>query len=108
MDLTDSTRGKWTVITVSGRIDATTAPRLDAALQDAIRAGRMWLALDLAGAPYLSSAGLRVFLSALKAVQAGGGGMALAGLPDPVREVLEVAGFLTILPVVAGLPDLEP
>lgn len=100
------THGRWSLLTVEGRIDATTAPTLGGALRDPAGTGTGPLAVDLAGADYLSSAGLRVLLAAFKAVTGRGGEFALVGPRDTVREVLEVSGFLKIMRCVAGRGDL--
>ena len=42
---------------------------------------------------YISSAGLRVFLIAIRKTSAAGGGLALCRVPDHINEVLEISGF---------------
>ena len=84
-----------TIVTVSGRVDTTTAPELDAALQGLT--GAETLTLDLAGVPYMSSAGLRSLLTAQKKMTAGGGSMVIVGIQPVVKEVLDITGFSGIL-----------
>ena len=84
-------------ITLQGRLDTTTAPELEAALPE-ILAGTAVLTLDLAGLEYISSAGLRVLLSAQKAMNKQGS-MTVAGVSDAIREIFDVTGFSDILTI---------
>ena len=80
-------------ISVEGRIDTTTAPELDAFLSrntDGVDA----LVIDCKNLAYVSSAGLRVFLSTHKKMK---GSMKLANVGEVVMEVLEMTGFADIL-----------
>lgn len=89
--------GPTTTLTVSGRLDTTTAPALNKAIQEDIGDTRE-LILDLAGLDYISSAGLRVLLTAQKKMQAQGT-MHLTRVCDTVMEVLEMTGFADILSI---------
>jgi anti-anti-sigma factor len=90
-------RGAATVVAVSGTVDAVTAPRLAEALQAEVDAGRAKVVVDLAGVAYISSAGLRAVLAALKAARAAGGDVRLAGAVPAVAQVFDLAGFGSIL-----------
>lgn len=81
------------LIEVSGRVDSTTADQLGKALNDAIDVGQSQLVLDLSKVEYMSSAGLRELVSALKRLQRGRGDLRLAALSERVEEVLELAGL---------------
>ena len=94
MDIAKKTEGGRTVISVTGRVDTTTAPELDAGLK---LEGTETLTLDLSGVPYMSSAGLRCLLVAQKKMMAGGGSLTIAGLQPAVREVLDITGCSSIL-----------
>ncbi len=84
-----------TLLEVAGRIDSTTATQLGDMLNEVIDDGRNRLVLDLENVEYMSSAGLRELVSALKRVTnlAGTGDLRLANPSDRVREVLELAGL---------------
>lgn len=84
-----------TTVTVSGRLDTTTAPTLDKEINENIE-GTKSLILDMNGVEYISSAGLRVLLSAQKKMQKTGS-MKLVGVCEAVMEVLEMTGFADIL-----------
>lgn len=89
--------GAATVVAVAGTIDAVTAPRLGEALQAEVAAGRARLVVDLGATAYVSSAGLRAVLAAVKAARGAGGDVAVAGARPAVRQVFELAGLTTIL-----------
>ena len=94
MDIAKKTEGGRTVISVTGRVDTTTAPELDAGLK---LEGTETLTLDLSGVPYMSSAGLRCLLTTQKTMMAGGGSMTIVGVQPAVREVLDITGVSGIL-----------
>ncbi len=87
-----------TLIEVSGRIDSTNANELGGALMTEINAGNTQLVVDLASVDYMSSAGLREIVSALKKVR-GKGDLRLARPSERVLEVLEMAGLDTIFQI---------
>ena len=86
-----------TVLEVSGRLDTTTAPVLDKTISEDISANTD-LVLDLKGLEYISSAGLRVLLSAQKRMQKHGS-MKLKNVGEEVMEVFEMTGFADILEI---------
>ena len=90
-------QGTATVVAVSGTVDAVTAPRFAEALQAEVAGGRSQLVVDLSAVTYVSSAGLRAVLGALKAARAAGGDVRLAGAADAVAQVFDLAGFGSIL-----------
>lgn len=98
MNVTLSKDDKTTLIEVSGRIDSTNANQLGEALMGEINQGNMQLVVDLANVDYMSSAGLREIVSALKKVR-GKGDLRLAQPSERVLEVLEMAGLDTIFQI---------
>ena len=82
------------LISLEGRLDTNTASRLEAELQDAPTAPA--LVLDLEKLEYISSAGLRVFLSAQKKTR---GKMKIVHVGETVMEIFEVTGFSDILDI---------
>ena len=84
-----------TVIKIDGRLDTTTAPELEKAINnegDALEN----LVLDFKGVDYISSAGLRVLLGAQKKMQKIGS-MKVTKVCEEVMEVFEMTGFADIL-----------
>lgn len=84
-----------TVIEIVGRLDTITAPALDKTINEDIGDAKN-LVLDLKGMEYISSAGLRVLLSAQKKMQKIGS-MKLTNVCSEVMEVFEMTGFADIL-----------
>ena len=78
---------------MEGSIDTVTAPQLEAELETD---GVTELAIDVSKVPYVSSAGLRVFLAAYKAMSAKGGSMSLVGAQPAVMDVLRITGFAAV------------
>ena len=84
-------------IKVSGRLDTATAPQLEAELKGSL-SGIEKLILDFAELDYLSSAGLRVLLSAQKTMNKQGE-MVVRGINETIAEIFEVTGFCDILTI---------
>ena len=84
-------------VELSGRLDTTTAPRLEGELKDALP-GVGTLVLDLEKLEYISSAGLRVLLSAQKIMNKQGE-MKLIHVNDTIHEIFDVTGFSDILTI---------
>ena len=80
---------------LEGRLDTTTAPQLESELKAALDQADT-LVLDFEKLEYISSAGLRVLLSAQK-VMAKKGGMTIRHVNDVIMEIFEVTGFIDIL-----------
>ena len=84
-----------TTIEITGRLDTTTAPVLDKMINEDIE-GTKDLILDMKGLEYISSAGLRVLLSAQQKMMKIGS-MKVVNVCESVMEVLEMTGFADIL-----------
>ena len=83
------------VIEIAGRLDTTSAPALEKAINEDIGDAKN-LVLDLKSVQYISSAGLRVLLGAQKKMQKIGS-MKVSNVCEAVMEVLEMTGFADIL-----------
>ena len=86
---------KETIIELVGRLDTITAPALDKTISDDIGDTKN-LVLNLKNLEYISSAGLRVLLSAQKKMQKIGS-MKVVNVCEEVMEVFEMTGFADIL-----------
>ena len=86
-----------TVIEIVGRLDTTTAPALEKAINEDIGDAKN-LVLDLKAVQYISSAGLRVLLTAQKKMQKIGS-MKVVNVCEEVMEVFEMTGFADILTI---------
>ena len=90
-------QGKKLTIALSGRLDTTTAPKLETELKQNI-SGVNELILDFSGLEYLSSAGLRVLLSAQKVMNRQGS-LVIKHVNETVMEIFEITGFVDILTI---------
>jgi anti-anti-sigma factor len=81
------------LVTVNGRIDSNSAPQFDKALKDIMEGGRHNIVLNLAEVNYMSSAGLRGMVSALRECKKNRGDVRIAAASERVNEVLELAGL---------------
>jgi len=88
--------GKATVVQLQGKVDATSAPSVERALVGAIEQGEKTLVIDCASLDFISSAGLRSLLLAVKKMKAAGGQIALAALQPNVKEVFDISGFSSL------------
>lgn len=84
-------------VALEGRLDTTTAPQLEAALKESFD-GVKELVLDFEKLEYISSAGLRVLLSAQKVMNQQGS-MKVIHVGEVIQEIFEVTGFSDILTV---------
>ena len=84
-------------LALEGRLDTVTSPELEKELKDSLE-GVSELTLDFAGLDYISSAGLRVLLSAQKIMNKQGE-MKVIHVNDVIGEIFEVTGFTDILTI---------
>jgi len=96
---------KALVVSVTGRMDAVSAPDFDTQVEERVDKGETSLVLDLSGLDYISSAGLRSMLTLAKKLKAKEGVLVLCGLQDVVNEVFEVSGFSTIFEIFGSLEE---
>jgi anti-sigma B factor antagonist len=88
------------VLTLEGRLDTTTAPQLETEIS-LIGQDVKQLVLDFHKLEYLSSAGLRVILTAQKKMAAPRG-MVITGVNETIMEVFQITGFSDILTIEKG------
>ena len=97
--------GNGTVVQLQGKVDATSAPSVEQALVGVIDQGEKRLVLDCAGLDFISSAGLRSLLLAVKKMKAAGGGISLAALQPNVKEVFDISGFSALFTIHGSRAD---
>jgi anti-anti-sigma factor len=92
-------RNRGVVVAIpSGRLDTNNAPEAEELIVKEIDDGQLRIVVDFAKTNYISSAGLRVILKAIKLLkQRGEGAIALCNANEQIQEVLEITGFLTML-----------
>ena len=94
MEITLNKTSDSAVLSVSGRLDTNTAPELEKQIQSLTEINS--LSIDLKDLEYISSAGLRVLLSAHKAFEKKDG-LVIQNVQESVLEVFDVTGFKDIL-----------
>ncbi|MCR5676282.1 MAG: STAS domain-containing protein [Lachnospiraceae bacterium] len=97
LNITNSVKEEELTVALEGRLDTTTAPQLEDSLHASLE-GTEKLVFDLEKLQYISSAGLRVLLSAQKMMNKKSG-MVIRNASDEVREIFEVTGFSDILTI---------
>jgi anti-anti-sigma factor len=102
MQIREERAGNVLVVAPSGRIDSTTSEELERRLLQSLAARESRLVVDMQGVEYISSAGLRVFLVLLSRLREVKGKLVLCSLGEGVKEVFDLAGFLSIFVVEAS------
>ncbi|MES2697115.1 MAG: STAS domain-containing protein [Verrucomicrobiota bacterium] len=103
MQIASHSHGDTLILEIGApRLDALNAVAAQAALAQQLVPGAKRVVLDLGAVNYVSSAGLRTIVQVAKQVAAAGGRTALCSVQQPVREIVSIAGFDTMLPMVAG------
>ena len=97
MTINKTLNGSTLEIALEGRLDTMTSPELEAELGKSM-SGADSLIMDFSKLDYISSAGLRVLLSAHKSMSSKGG-MIIRNVNEVVQEVFEVTGFSDILTI---------
>ncbi len=95
LNINKTIEDKTLTVTLEGRLDTTTAPQLESELKSEL-AGVTTLVMDFEKLEYISSAGLRVLLSAQKIMNKQGE-MKVIHVSDVINEIFEVTGFSDIL-----------
>ena len=96
MDILIAKEANATVVTITGRMDAVTAPQYETAIKELINGGESALVVDFDRLDYISSAGLRGLLVTAKLLKGKGGQVCFANVKGTVKEVFEMSGFGSI------------
>ncbi len=97
MDITAIEHGAVTVLAFSGSLDATTADQADDQLAAQFGKERYRLVIDLSDIEFMSSAGLRSLLNALRIARRSGGDVRLAAGSQNIKRVLGFSGFTKVM-----------
>jgi anti-sigma B factor antagonist len=82
------------IMQVKGRVDSETVPELESALSNLLNSNRNKIVLNLQAVDFLSSAGLRALVKALKQAQESGGDLRLASVSEQIEVILRTVGML--------------
>ncbi len=104
MEIGESRIGNLLVLRPQGRLDNVTSAEFQPILLHAVTAGAADIVIDLSAVEYISSAGLRVLMTASK-MKARGRRLAVAGLHGIVREVFSISRFDHVIPVFGSVEE---
>lgn len=93
IDIQTEKRGDLSILHFKGKLDALSSPSAESKILDCINTGNKFLLFDFAGVDYLSSAGLRVLLSAAKKIKNHQGALVVTNVQECVMGVLKITGF---------------
>ena len=99
MEITQKEENGIVSIVIKGRLDADSSPEAEKVVRDALGEQTDRILFDLGQLEYLSSAGLRVLLSAAKEMRRREGKIVLCSLNEFVKEIFEVSGFQSLIPI---------
>jgi len=105
MEIIEEKRGHLSTFKLQGRLDSNTSQEFEKRIFDAMSDGTKNVVIDFKDLDYIFSAGLRVILKATKALKREDGKILLCAMQDYVKEVFEIAGFDSFLPIVPTLDD---
>ena len=105
MQITDSEKDGVTILSISGRMDATNVSEFDTACHAKLENGVLRMVVDLKDLEYISSAGLRGILSLEKSVRAGKKKVAYCAMQPMVADVFKISGFNSILSIYPSLDE---
>ena len=97
MTISKTQNGNALTVALEGRLDTVTSPELEKEFKESLDQAET-LSLDFSKLDYISSAGLRVLLSAHK-IMSKKGGMKITNVNEIVKEVFDVTGFADILTI---------
>ena len=105
MEIIEEIQKGINIYRLKGRLDANSSRGLEDKLYRAIYEGSKKIIIDFKDLNYISSDGLRVILKSTKAIKLKGGQIMLCCMQDYVKEVFEIAGIGSLLPIVATMDD---
>jgi anti-anti-sigma factor len=105
MDIKITAQPACTVLSLGGRLEATQAGEVQAAVEKAIKEGPPNLVLDCAGLSYVASMGLRCFMLAQKLTREAKGKAVFTGLNDNVRMIFDLTGFDKLVQVLGSVEE---
>ena len=91
------------LIELPARVDVSSAPLLEDLCQGLLESGQFKIICDFSRNEYVSSAGLRVFLSTLKRTRKSGGDAVLCCLKPGILEIFDMTGFTSLFKIVDSI-----
>ena len=101
MEIRDKKEGEVVILEPIGRIDTNTASEFESKIVEVMDNGANRFVVDLKEIDYISSAGLRVFLMAIKKLKSMDGSFIICSMSDHIKEVFDISGFTPIFTITA-------
>lgn len=105
MEIKTQQEANATVVSLTGRLDAVTAPEYEKKMQELIGGGEVRFVVDFETLEYISSAGLRGLLVTAKLLKAKSGQVRFANVAGTVKEVFDISGFGSIFQMDATVAE---
>lgn len=105
MEILETKKNDINIFKLNGRLDSNTSPDLEKKLMEAMEGGARNVVIDFENLDYISSAGLRIILKTTKDLKRTEGNIVLCAMQDYVKEVFEIAGFDSFLPIVPTVEE---
>lgn len=99
METSIFTEDEKTVVAITGRLDTISSPEFDKAIA-ALPDNTGDIIIDCSGMEYISSAGLRSFISLLKSRKAAGKQLTLKSLPSSIKSIFDMTGFTSLFSII--------
>lgn len=96
-----------TILMPQGRLDAAGVRPLETELAELLAADRIHLLVDMSQVAYVSSVGLRMFLTTMRKARRRGGALKLCNLNERVMQVFKLAGFDRVLSILTTREEAE-
>ena len=103
MDINHVKEGEITIVTVNGRLDGTTARVADKTNKKLLKRDCLRMIFDFSTLDYLSNGGLEVIMEATKELRRKEGQIVLCSLSNLVKEIFEVSGINSLIPITESL-----
>ncbi|MFP4468613.1 MAG: STAS domain-containing protein [Bacteroidales bacterium] len=104
MNVTKEELNDHLLLTVDGRLDTTQSDAFEKEMMQVLEEGNKKIIMDCSGLNYISSSGLRIFLTMQKRMMAVGGTFKICNLQPSIQEIFDMSGFSMIFSI---FPDQE-
>jgi anti-anti-sigma factor len=105
MEIGTKKEKNFVIVSLSGRMDAVSAPDFDKTVANLIADGQHNIIVNLSDVDYISSAGLRSILVTARQLKEKQGKILLAGLKNSVKDVFQMSGFYSIFSILESVED---
>lgn len=105
MSLNIEDKGKVKIVHLVGKLDVNLSVSIESELEGLVESGSVYLILELSGIEYLSSSGIRVFISIMRKIKDKNGKLVLACVPDIIKKILKTVELEDLFEVYDTVDD---